>query len=108
LTYTVDENLKIITVQGSPSLFKFVEMANKRFPNDEWKEYRISFDSIDRTQDAQQLLQTALPNKFKWITVGDREEKILLVDLSVKPTEWTWERFLMSMKAFDTNHTNVA
>jgi hypothetical protein len=102
MTYTVDENLKIITVQGSPSLFKFVEMAHQRFPNNEWKDFKIVFDSNNTEQDAKELLRSAAPNQYKWITVGDQEEKILLVDVSAKPSGWSWEKFLMATKAFQS------
>lgn len=43
MRYTIDELAKTITIFGSPSLYKFVEVMNLRFPKDGWKAYRIEF-----------------------------------------------------------------
>ena len=41
MKYHVDEDTKVITVEGNPSILHFSEVMNKRFPDNEWKLYDL-------------------------------------------------------------------
>lgn len=70
MRYQVDETTKTITIEGNPSLFVFVEMMNKRFPNDEWKKYELKFKSLSGCFPSEDRLKV----KMKKPSFGDSIE----------------------------------